>query len=348
MRVLGFLIAAVLLGGVWAQSPPAKQPEQQKQVPDTPTIRVDVPLVNVPFSVLDQKDRLVTDLKKEDFTVYEDGKKVDIRFFSPITRVPLRIGLLLDTSNSVRLYFKAQQNAAIDFVHSMLEANPKNRILLMTFDFTKDILSEFSNDADHLATLIRKLKPGGGTALYDAVYMASKEKLQYEAETGGLRRVLVLATDGEDDASKHSMDEAIAMARRAGVTIYAIATISFGYNSPGEKILEKMAEETGGRVVYPWKKPPSAEYATGYISRTQIDGQNAVYEAGSGKYSSEQAEKLEEAIGLIQRELQTQYSLAYVPPNPAADGRYREIRVEVAYKGLKIRGRRGYYPPQYD
>lgn len=342
----------VLLAGVSAQNPPPKPAEQkpaeaQKQ-PDVPTIRVDVPLVNVPFSVLDQKDRLVTDLKKEDFTVYEDGKKVDVRFFSPITRVPLRIGLLLDTSNSVRLYFKAQQNAAIDFVHSMLEANPKNRILLMTFDFTKDILSDFTNDGDKLASLIRKLKPGGGTALYDAVYIASKDKLQWEPETGGLRRVLVMATDGEDDASKHSQDEAIAMARKAGVTIYAIATISFGYNSPGEKILEKMAEETGGRVVYPWKKPPSAEYATGYISRTQIDGQNAVYEAGSGKYSSEEAQKLEDAIGLIQRELQTQYSLAYVPPNPVQDGKYRQIRVEVSYKGLKIRGRRGYYPPQYE
>lgn len=340
-----------MAAGVPAQNPPQPQPKTEPKTDQT--IRVDVPLVNVPFSVLDQKDRLVTDLKQEDFKVYEDGKPVPIRFFSPITRVPLRIGLLLDTSNSVRLYFKAQQNAAIDFVHTLLESNPKNRIMLMTFDFTKDILSEFTADADHLSTLIRKLKPGGGTSLYDAVYMASKDKLQHEVETGGLRRVLVIATDGEDDASKHSIHEAIAMARRAGVTIYAIATISWGYNSPGEKVLEQMTEETGGRVVYPWKKPPSAEFGTGYLSRTQIDGQNAVYEAGTGKYSSEQAEKLADALGLIQRELQTQYSLAYVPPNPVSDGRYREIRVELNSErargiGLKVRGRRGYYPPQYN
>ena len=332
MRPLGLLLAMVMAAAVPAQNPPQPPPKTEPKAEQT--IRVDVPLVNVPFSVLDQKDRLVTDLKQSDFKVYEDGKRVPIRFFSPITRVPLRIGLLLDTSNSVRLYFKAQQNAAIDFVHTILESNPKNRILLMTFDFTKDILSEFTNDADHLSTLIRKLKPGGGTSLYDAVYMASKDKLQYEAETGGLRRVLVIATDGEDDASKHSLPEAVAMARRAGVTIYAIATISWGYNSPGEKVLDRLAEETGGRVVYPWKKPPSAEYATGYISRTQIDGQNAVYEAGTGKYSSEQADQLADAIGLIQRELQTQYSLAYSPPNPVADGKYREIRVECSYKGL--------------
>jgi len=344
-----------MAAGVPAQNPPQPQPkpEQKAEPKAEQTIRVDVPLVNVPFSVLDQKDRLVTDLKQEDFKVYEDGKPVPIRFFSSITRVPLRIGLLLDTSNSVRLYFKAQQNAAIDFVHTMMESNPKNRILLMTFDFTKDILSEFTNDADHLSTLIRKLKPGGGTSLYDAVYTASKDKLQYESEAGGLRRVLVIATDGEDDASKHSMQEAIAMARRAGVTIYAIATISWGYNSPGEKVLDQMCEETGGRVVYPWKKPPSAEFGTGYLSKTQIDGQNAVYEAGTGKYSSEQAEKLADALGLIQRELQTQYSLAYIPPNPVSDGRYREIRVELTSErargiGLKVRGRRGYYPPQYN
>jgi hypothetical protein len=342
----GLLLAAAALPA--GQNPPPKPtvPTQDDQKPQV--FRVGTTLVNVPFSVLDAKDKLVVDLKREDFRVFEDGKEMEIAFFSPITTIPLRIGMLMDTSNSVRLYFKAQQTAAIDFVHEILGPKRNNKIFLMTFDFTKDFLTDFTDDPDRIASLVRKLKPGGGTALFDAIYKACEEKLKHQAEVGGLRRVLVLLTDGEDDASKHSMEQTIQAAQRAGVSIYAIATISFGYNSPGEPILEELASKTGGRVVYPWKKPPSAEYATGYLSRTQIDGQNAVYQEGSGKYSSEQAETLAQALGLIQRELQQQYSLAYVAPNPAVDGKFRAIRVEIAHKGLRVRARPGYYPPLFE
>ncbi len=334
VRLILVLLLGVTFGHAQAQST-AKSPDAN--------IRITVPLVNVPFTVLDQKDRLVVDLKQDDFEVYEDGKKVPIRFFTPLTKVPLHIGLLIDTSNSVRLYFKAQQQASIDFIHSITESNPKNTLFLMTFDFKGDVLADFTRDADKLATLVRKLKPGGGTALYDAVYFASQEKLRRQSEEGGLRKVLVLVTDGEDDASKHSLDQAIDVTRRAGVSIYSIANIPYGYTGPGDKVLERLAEETGGRVVYPWKKPPSAEFGTGYLSRTQIDGQNAVYEAGSGKYSSEQAVSLAAALGLIQRELESQYTLAYVPPHTEPDGRFHEIRVETVAKGLRVRARKGYF-----
>ncbi len=350
MRLSPVLVFALLAGAASSgaqapvEKPPGAAPQAAPGKPPDQSIGITVSIVNVPFTVLDQKDRLVVDLKKDDFEVFENGKRVPIRFFTPLTKVPLRIGLLLDTSNSVRLYFKAEQQAAIDFIHSMTESNPHNRLFLMTFDFGHDLLQDFTNDADTLSTLVRKLKPGGGTALYDAIYYACQQKLRHESQEGGLRRVLVALTDGEDDASEHSMEQAIDAAKRADVTIYPIATISWGYHSPGEKVLDRLAEETGGRVVYPWKKPPSAEYATGYLSHTQLDGQNAVYEAGSGKYSSEEAGKLADALGLIQRELESQYSLAYVPPNPVPDGKYREIRLKTVYDGLRIRSRRGYYP----
>lgn len=346
MRPSKLILCALLVAAAsGAQNPSTPKPGDK---PPDDSFRITTTLVNVPFSVLDAKDRTVTDLKQSDFKVFEDGKEVPIRFFTPLTKIPLRIGLLLDTSNSVRLYFKAEQTSAIDFIHTITESSPKNRIFLMSFDFKGDLLHDFTSDADALSSLVRKMKPGGGTALYDSIYFACEQKLRHESEVGGLRRVLVLVTDGEDDNSKHTMEQAIAVARRANVSIYSIAMISFGYNSPGEKILEKMAEDTGGRVVYPFKKPPSAEYATGYLSRTQIDGQNAVYEVGSGKYSSEQAENVADALGLIQRELQSQYSLAYVPPNPNIDGKFRSIRLEISAKGLHVRARKGYFPPLFE
>lgn len=346
MRLSVLVMASLLLAAAAgpAQTPPPKpEPARTPEKSDDTQFRITVPLVNVPFTVLDQKDRLVVDLRREDFEVFEDGQKVPIRFFTSITKVPLRIGLLMDTSNSVRLHFKAQQTAAIDFIHSITESNPKNRLFLMTFDFTRDLLHDFTYDADALSTLVRKLKPGGGTALYDAIFYACQEKLRYESEEGGVRRVLLIITDGEDDASRHSLDQALDVARRANVSIYAVGTIAYGSTSPGEKVLERLVEETGGRVVYPWKKPPSAEFGTGYLSRTQIDGQNAVYQAGTGKYAGEQAAQLAESLGLVQRELESQYHLAYVPPNVVADGRFREIKVETVHKGLRIRARKGYF-----
>ena len=169
------LTMALLLAG-WQQSPAkpdaAKQAESKQ---DDIIFTANPTLVNVPFSVLDVKDRLVTDLKQENFKVYEDGKLMDIKAFTAITKVPLRVGLLIDTSNSVRLYFKQQQEAAIDFIHAVSEANNKNRIFLMTFDFTKDVITNFSDDADMLAGKVRKLKAGGGTALNDAIILACRD-----------------------------------------------------------------------------------------------------------------------------------------------------------------------------
>jgi len=336
------LVVAVARVPAMAQVPPGQPPS-----PPQATIRVPVVRVNVPFTVTDSKDRFVSDLEKKNFTVYEDGKKVQIDFFTPVTQLPLRVGLLLDTSNSVRLQFKGEQEAAIDFVHNLLESRTKHKIFLMTFDTTKDIVKDFTDDPNDLSEAVRKLKVGGGTTLFDAIHQACQEKLITQQEPGGVRRVLLLITDGEDDASKRSIEQVIDMVRRAEVTIYSISTVGYGATSPGDKILERLSEETGGAVVFPWKKPPSAEYATGYLSRTQIGDQNAVYEVGMGKYAGEAAANLALALAQINKELQMQYTIGYRPPNPSADGKFREIRVVVNQRGLKIRARKGYYalPP---
>ncbi len=360
------LALALMIAGIVQQQPPAPQPATPQKPAETkpapkaddskpsdkpdeqhPSFVVTTNEVNVPFSVLDLNDKMVTDLKRENFTVYEDGTQVQIRSFTSLTKVPLRVALLIDTSNSVRLYFKQQQEAAIDFIHNITEANSKNLMFLMSFDFTKEFITDFSGDADLLAGKVRKLKPGGGTALHDAIILACRDRLAKQAEVGGVRKVAVLITDGEDDTSKFSLDKAIAVARQSGVFIYAIATVPYGYAGDGEKALQRLASETGGRVVYPWKKPPSADFATGYLSRTQIDGQNSVYGLGTGQYSSESAENLAQSLSLIQRELQMQYSLAYTPLNPTPDGKFHKIRVELNVAGLRVRARPGYYPPVF-
>jgi Ca-activated chloride channel family protein len=342
--ILLVLVAGLAGAAVCAQT--TQTPTQEPPSLPPSSIRVTVERVNVPFTVTDSKDRFVTDLARKDFTVYENGKKVPIDFFTSVTQVPLRAGLLMDTSNSVRLQFKAEQEAAIDFVHNLLEDRTKHKIFLMTFDSTKDIVKDFTSDPNDLTEAIRKMKVGGGTALFDAIYQACQDRLIKENQPGGVRRVLLLITDGEDDASKHSIEQVIDMARRAEVTMYAISTVGYGTTSPGDKVLERLTEETGGTIVFPWKKPPSAEYATGYLSRTQIGDQNAVYEVGLGKYAGEAATNLAMALAQINKELQMQYTIGYKPPGPP-DGRFHEIKVVSNQRGVRIRARKGYYagPP---
>ena len=323
-----------------APAPPAPANQAAEESPD---FAARVERVHVPFTVTDGYDRYVTDLTRDHFTVYENGKQVEIDFFTPMSSLPLRVGLLLDTSNSIRLMFKAEQEAAIDFVHELLEYQTKHRAFLMTFDTGKDVIKDFTSDPNELADGVRKLRVGGGTALFDAIYEACEKKLMKVDQPDGVRRVLLLITDGEDVASRYSIEQTIDIAQRAQVSIYSISTISYGDTSPGDKVLQQLAEETGGRVVAPWKKPPSAEFGTGYLSRTQIGNQNAVYEAGTGKYAGEIAANLAMALKQIHVELNRQYTIGYKPPNPMADGRFREIRVEPRIGGLKVRARKGYY-----
>ena len=344
VRKPAILVMAVALGIAPCRAQGSPDPERAAS---DPSIRIAVERVHVPFTVTDRWDRFVTDLRQDNFTVYEDGKKVPVDFFTAVSSLPLRVGLLLDTSNSVRMQFKGEKTAAIDFVHSLLKGKTKHKVFLMTFDTTKDVVEDFTNDPNELSEAVRQLKVGGGTALFEAIYFACREKLLRETEPGGLRRVLLVITDGEDDASRYTLEQVVNMARRTEVTIYAISTIAHGQSSPGEKVLEKLTKETGGRVVAPWKKPASAEFGTGYLSQGQIGNTNAIYEIGTGQYGAETAAHLATALARIQKELELQYTIGYHPPNPVADGKFREIKVVSHEKDLAVRARKGYYahPP---
>jgi len=339
------LVAAVLLLGasaIRAQQAPASS-QQQQAPPSAPppppgqqgnpqtgqTFVKEVNLVDVLFTVLNRRNKLVPDLEEGDFKVFDEGKPQEIRYFSKQTDLPLRIGMLLDTSNSIRERIKFEQDASVSFLFSVLRHN-KDQAFVMTFDDEPQILQSFTSDAGALRDQIMGTRAGGGTAIYDAVYQACSTQLNHPPRPEGdqpdvVRRVMILISDGEDNLSTHTRAEAIELAQRTSVVIYTISTstqwVSLEETDPnktsdrkyhlteGDKILQDLAEQTGGRAFFPYH-----------------------------------VDDLDQSFQDIGDELRNQYSIAYQPANYVLDGRYHKIRVEVPdHKGYQVRARRGYY-----
>ncbi len=278
--------------------------------PDTNPIKVRVDLVNVLFTVNDKKNRIVIDLTKDDFRVLENSKPQTVRFFSRESNLPLRIGLLVDTSNSVRDRLRFEQEAAIDFLTSVL-IPARDKAFVVGFDVESQLVQDYTDDMEKLSQAVRNLQAGGGTALYDAIYNACKEKmLFFPPPEPYLRRVMILISDGLDNQSEHTRDEALAMAQRGEVTIFAISTNRKGLATRGDTLLKYLAEQTGGRAFFPFSAPDLAA-------------------------------NFQE----ISRELRSQYSLAYVSTNPTRDGTFRSILIEPREKGLRVRAKSGYFAP---
>jgi VWFA-related protein len=311
------LLAGALSLAAFAQSPqqpsapaqPAQDADQQ-QTGAVTTIRTHVNLVNVLFTVTDKKNHLVLDLTKDDFRVFEDNKPQKISFFSRETDLPLRIGILIDTSNSIRERLRFEQEAAIDFLNTTVRPG-KDMAYVVGFDVTPQLVQDYTDDVNKLADAIRNLQAGGGTGLYDAIYFASKEKMLYfPPPEPYLRRVMVIVSDGRDNQSEHSRDEALAMAERGEVTIFAISTNRSGIQSPGDNVLKYFAKETGGQAFFPFA-----------------------------------ASDVAEDFRQIAKELRSQYSLAYTSTDTTRDGAFRKIAVDATEKGYHVRAKSGYWAP---
>jgi len=307
--LLMFAIATLAVAQTTPPRPPARPDEQQ-------TIRVEATLVNTLFTVVDKngKGRFMTNLKKEDFKVYEDNKLQNVTNFSTETNLPLSIALLVDTSGSIRDKLKAEQDAAIDFFYSVMQRG-KDRGLVITFDEGVDVRQDFIDNPEKLADSIRKIKVGGGTSMYDAVHLAISERLAKEPEDR--RKVLILISDGDDNASTlATFTDALELAQRYNITIYTISTNTSAYfgtrsQESGDRVLKRLAEDTGGFPFFPLKLNDMA------VSFSEIG-----------------------------KELRSQYSISYRPTRPD-DGTFRKIRIEVAtIKDLKVRSRSGYYAPK--
>jgi VWFA-related protein len=313
---------------------------------DNNRIKVHVEVVNVPVTVLDKRGMPVIDLDKNDFKVYEDGKLQNIRYFSNEIMPPLRIGLIVDTSNSARFELKFEKDAATEFAFTMLRGlNSRNEIFLETFDAASAIVQDFTNNPDDINDKLRNLKAGGGKAVYDAVYEACKHEIMKAGPREQTRRVLILISDGIDVQSTHSLDEAISMAHRAETAIYTIGNTPYGFANPGAKYLEELADNTGGAAFFPERKTPGTDYLTGYLSHGQFDSmdQNKGLGAETGIYTAQKMIALADSLDSIRRQLTNQYLIGYRPTDTTLDGTYRKIRVVAQRKGVTVRYKPGYF-----
>ena len=289
---------------------PADNPETPNE--GRPLIKKQVNEVSVVFTVTDKHNRYVKDLKETDFKVVDDEKPIErMSSFRRESDLPLQVGLLIDASGSIRERFKFEQESAIEFLNETIR--PRfDKAFVLGFDSSLELTQDFTDSTERLSKGIRSLRPGNATRLYDALYYACREKLLQSAQSDSVRRAIILVSDGDDNESHVTREEAIEMALRADVIIY---TISTNYSGSGntdryDKILERIADATGGRTFRPF-----------------------------------QPQDVANAFAQIQDDLRSQYALSYRPADFTHDGRYRTIDILAAHKGMKVRSRHGYYAP---
>jgi len=289
----------------------AQPPAKQQPAADTePRISIDVSRVQLLFTVADKKGRFVTNLNKADFEIFESKKPQSITEFTAETDLPLRLAILIDTSNSIRERFRFQQEAASDFVNTVIRKG-EDRAVVVSFDTAAELVADMTDDTEKLNAAIKGLRPGGGTALYDAIFFACRDKLMMDQPRHKLRRAMVILSDGEDNQSRYTRDQALEMAHKADVVIYSISTNRLGIESDGDKVMKYFAEQTGGQVFFPFK-----------------------------------AQDLAQSFENIANELRHQYNVLYRPDPLKTDGMYHPVEVHVkGRRDLVVRARHGYYAP---
>ncbi len=306
---------------------------------DPNSIKVSVNEVIVPVTVTDEKGRFVSDLDAKDFHIFEENKPQTIRFFTRERSQPVVVGFILDLSTASRIHWKSFQDASEELVQNLLTGDPKYSGYLIDYAQDAEIAVNTTKDSEPIVEKIRKLKPGGGAALYDAIYLACTSHKLVQGEPIEPRRIIVIIGDGHDNASKHSLKQVIELAQRNLVTIYCISTEAFGFTNESDPNLQLLATETGGRVVYPLGEV--YRDTDGYLSHPSDDG-NYALSVGTGAYRSVLDGNMYHAVADIAGEVTTQYILRYVSDNPS-DKSYRNLKVVVDLGNVKVRARKGYY-----
>jgi len=310
--------------------------------PDPSRMRVSVNEVIVPVTVTDFQDRFVSDLGQKDFRIFDEGVEQQISYFTRDRNQPVVMGFLIDMSNRNVSHWKTMREAAVELVLNLMP-DDDNRFAgyLIPYSTTAELAVDTTTRSDKLVEKLEQLKPGGGGALYDAIYMACTRRSLMKGEPIEPRRVLIIMGDGTDTASQHSLEEVLELAQRNLVTIYGVSTVAYGFGSAGEANLRRLAEETGGRVEYPLEGV--YKDVTGYLSKPSDEG-NYALKVGTGGYATAIAQSLFESVAAVAGEITTQYILRYIPKNSDSPRTFRRLRVEVGLPNVKIRARSGYYP----
>ncbi len=304
--------------------PPRVRMQEPVPPPPQETLRVEVPVVNVYATVKTKQGALVGDLEAKDFEVRENGQRQELRYFARETDRPLTLALLVDTSISQQQVLPLEKELVAEFLRRILR--PGDLSLLITFDVNVDLLQDFTEEVERVDRALGRARintpvdlgpfprhGAAGTRLYDAVYLAAREKLGPEVG----RKAIILVSDGVDAGSMVKDKQALEAAQRGDTMIYSIGVAdpdfyrqATGRAYGGSSVLKKLSEETGGRAIFP-----------------------------------DNARELREAFEQIAAELRSQYSLGYTPSNRARDGSFRKIEVKVKRDGTRIQARKGYYAP---
>ncbi|MEP6962620.1 MAG: VWA domain-containing protein [Acidobacteriota bacterium] len=310
------------------------------QEPDGPPIKVSVTEVIVPVTVTDTEDRFVTGLQKSNFAIYDQNFKQDIKFFTAEHNQPVVVGFLVDLSNGMKIRWKEYQTSAIEMVLALLPGDPKYSGYLIGYSTTADLMVNTTSNSEKLVDKLNKVTPAGGSALYDAIYMACTNRKLVKGEPLEPHRVIVIVGDGHDNNSSHTLQEVVDLAQRNLVSIYAMSTDAYGFTSDAGKNLRRLAEETGGRVEYPLEN--TYDNTQGFLSRPSDDG-NYEFKIGTGGYTAKISGALFKSISAIAGEITTQYILRYQPNTPGDESAVHKIQVKVDLPNVKVRARPTYH-----
>ena len=307
-------------------------------------IRVQVNEVILPVTVTDDKGRFVSNLVQSDFHIFDEGKEQKIDFFSHELTQPVVIGFLIDMSNNMKIHWGKYQEAASELMLNLLPGDKRYSGYLINYGNEPELVVNTSSDSEKMVEKLRKGKPAGGAALYDAIYMACTNRALVKGEPYEPRRVIIIIGDGHDTASKKSLAEVLEIAQRNLVTIYAMSSASFGFHSEGEETLVKLTEDTGGKVEAPLNEV--YKDVAGFLSKPSDEG-NYALTVGTGGYTAELSKSIFRSVANLSGEITTQYVIRYhpdIPISPTSGKVFRKIRVAVNLNNVKIRARSGYYP----
>jgi len=295
-----------------AAPPAVQQPQQPEDIPGpgVTTLRVNVNEVDLVFTVIDRKGHFVTGLQQQSFGLLDDGRPpIKVRQFAQQTNLPLRVGIMLDTSSSIRQRFQFEQEAATDFLLQVM--HPADRAFVEGFDVQTDVSQDFTNRVDLLDTGIRRLRPGGGTALFDSMYKTCRDEMLTLKQDFAVRKAIVLVSDGDDDYSRSLESDAIKMCQRAETIVYTISTNVGPSRDKGDDVLQQIADATGGQAFYPVK-----------------------------------IEDVAQGFHNIEEELRSQYLLVYTPADFKRDGSFRTIYLQSLDPRYSVRTKKGYFAPK--